>query len=30
MFLYLQVLINKKDKYKDNKKIQVALQTYKK
>ena len=31
MFLYLQVLINKKDKYKDKKKyIQVATQTYKK
>jgi hypothetical protein len=29
MFLYLQVLINKKDKYKD-KKIQVATQTCKK
>ena len=29
MFLYLQVLINKKDRYKDKKQIQVATQTYK-
>ena len=30
MFRYLQVLINKKDKYKDKRKIQIATQTYKK